>query len=57
MIDKSSLPLKYWGMGKWLFLGEEDDIEFSTAEDMHKAIQAIEYIDELNGGIRHESRQ
>jgi hypothetical protein len=53
MMDKSSLDIKYWGSGRELYIGDEDEIVFSTPQDMHKAIEAIELLDELNGGIRH----
>ena len=56
MMDKSSFPIKYWGMGKELYIGEEEDIVFSTPQDMHKAIEAIELLDRLNGGIKHEGK-
>lgn len=56
MMDKSSLPIKYWGMGKELYIGDEDENIFSTPQDMGKAIEAIELIDQLNGGIKHERK-
>lgn len=54
MMDKSVFDTKYWGMGNKLFVDDEEFV-FSSPADMRKAIEAIELLDELEGGIRHVS--
>lgn len=53
-MDKSVIPVKYWGMGNTLLIGDEDEIVFGSNEDLQKAVKAIELIDTLMGGVKHE---
>lgn len=53
MMDESAFSTKYWGMGNTLFV-DDDEFVFSSPQDMRKAIEAIEILDVLEGGVKHE---
>jgi len=55
MMDKTVIPVKYWREGRHVYLGEEI-YSFKQKDEAKKCLQAIEDLDVMMGGIRHDPR-